>query len=152
MINRLWSPGKTLTYPPSSNKCPSTGSQSGGRYPDNDILALTYRHRVPMTKIEADDQWCQQPMWLWRSTWWSSMLLWWSTWLSMSFWWLVWWSHMMLINVTLMINMMIINVIMMISTISEIDMTIVCQSYQYNDHFDVQYNYAFQCDLIISII
>ncbi len=41
------SPGRLLTYPPSSRRCPSTGSQRGGRYPERDILDLTYLHRHP---------------------------------------------------------------------------------------------------------
>ena len=44
-------PGRLLMYPPSSNKCPLSGSQSGGRYPDKDILARTYRHRLPAEGI-----------------------------------------------------------------------------------------------------
>ncbi|CAH1994189.1 unnamed protein product [Acanthoscelides obtectus] len=36
-----------LTYPPSSSRCPSWGSHSGGMYPLRDIDDLTYRHREP---------------------------------------------------------------------------------------------------------
>ena len=41
-------PGRLLTYPPSSSRCPSRGSHSGGMKPDRDMEPRTYRHREPV--------------------------------------------------------------------------------------------------------
>ena len=40
-------PGRLLTYPPSSSRCPSRGSHRGGMNPESDMEPRTYRHREP---------------------------------------------------------------------------------------------------------
>ena len=49
-------PGRLLTYPPSNSRWPSTGSHKGGKYPEMDILARTYRHKEPKMKWKNTDK------------------------------------------------------------------------------------------------